>query len=430
MKDNARSLAVRLLLRTFGDGGYSNIMLDRTLAASDLSPEEKRLCTTLYYGVTERYLTLQYALRHLSGRPTEKLDPEVRFILLLGLYQMKYCDGIPARAAVNETVELCGMFRKKSASGFVNAVLRRFQREKMEILVPEDPLLAQEVKWSVPSALIRKITDEQGADFAEVFFENSLLPPPTVIRLNTVKATAEDIAALHPVQSKLLPEAFVTDVTNIAGTPEFKAGLFHVQDTASQLCCAILDPQPGETVLDVCAAPGGKSFTLAERMQDKGTLFACDLHAHRVKLIEQGAKRLGLTCIKTAAQDASVRSDTLPMADRILCDVPCSGLGVLRRKPEIRYKSLDDFARLPEVQYRILETAAGYLRPCGTLVYSTCTVSKDENEAVVERFLKAHPEFHPVPLTEYGFPEGWATFSPAYENCDGFFAARLQKEDM
>ncbi|MBR3630448.1 MAG: 16S rRNA (cytosine(967)-C(5))-methyltransferase RsmB [Oscillospiraceae bacterium] len=428
MKDNARSAAVRLLLRTFGDGGYSNLMLDKTLAASELSVEEKRLCTTLYYGVTERYLTLLHALRTLSGRPPEKLDPEVRFILLLGLYQMKYCAGIPARAAVNETVNLCGMFRKKSAAGFVNAVLRRFQREGMEIPVPEDPLLAQEVRWSVPAALIEKITQEQGADFAETFFENSLLPPPTVIRLNPLKATAEDIAALHPVQSSLLPEAFVTDVTNIAGTAEFRKGFFHVQDTASQLCCAILDPQPGETVLDVCAAPGGKSFTLAERMQDQGTLFACDLHAHRVKLIEEGAVRLGIHCIRAAVQDASVRSDALPQADRVLCDVPCSGLGVLRRKPEIRYKPLDSFARLPEVQYRILENASGYLKSGGTLVYSTCTVSKDENEAVVQRFLQAHPEFHPVPLKEFGFPDGWATFSSAFGNCDGFFAARMRKE--
>ena len=428
MKDNARSAAVRLLLRTFGDGGYSNLMLDRTLAASELSAEEKRLCTTLYYGVTERYLTLQHVLRHLSGRPPEKLDPEVRFILLLGLYQMKYCDGIPQRAAVNETVALCGMFRKKSASGFVNALLRRFQRENLEIPMPEDPLQAQEVRWSVPAALIRKITEEQGTAFAEAFFENSLLPPPTVIRLNPLKAEHGDIAALHPVQSKLLPEAFVTDVTNIAGTEEFRRGLFHVQDTASQLCCAIVDPQPGETVLDVCAAPGGKSFTLAERMQDKGTLYALDLHAHRVKLIEEGAHRLGLTCIKAAVQDASQHSEALPMADRVLCDVPCSGLGVLRRKPEIRYKPLDGFARLPEVQTRILENASGYLKPGGTLVYSTCTVSKDENEAVVEQFLQKHPEFHPVPLTEFGFPEGWATFSPAFENCDGFFAARLRKD--
>ena len=428
MKENARSAAVRLLLRTFGDGGYSNLMLDKTLAASDLSAEEKRLCTTLYYGVTERYLTLQHVLRTLSGRPLEKLDPEVRFILLLGLYQMKYCDGIPARAAVNETVNLCGMFRKKSAAGFVNAVLRRFQREGMEIRLPEDPLLAKEVRWSVPAALIEKITQEQGADFAETFFENSLQPPPVVIRLNPLRAAAEDIAALHPVQSDLLPEAYVTDVTNIAGTEEFRKGFFHVQDTASQLCCAILDPQPGETVLDVCAAPGGKSFTLAERMQDQGTICACDLHAHRVKLIEEGAQRLGLTCIRAAVQDASVHSGALPQADRVLCDVPCSGLGVLRRKPEIRYKPLRSFARLPEVQYRILENASGYLRSGGTLVYSTCTVSKDENEAVVQRFLQAHPEFHPVPLTEFGFPDGWATFSPAFGNCDGFFAARLRKD--
>lgn len=428
MRDNARSAAVRMLMRTFGDGGYSNLVLDQVLKTSELPPEERRLCTMLYYGVTERFLTLDYVLRQYTGRLPEKLDPEVRFTLLLGLYQLKYCAGIPEHAAVNETVKLCAMLRKKSATGFVNAILRRFVREGKEIPVPQDLALAQEVRWSAPSAFIRRVTDEHGADFAEAFFENSLLPPPTVIRLNTLRADADAIAALHPVQSELLPDAYLTEAGGIADTPEFRDGLFHVQDTASQLCCAILNPQPGETVLDLCAAPGGKSFTIAERMENRGTVYAFDLHPHRVKLIGEGAARLGITCIRTEVQDAAVHRDDLPQADRILCDVLCSGLGVIRRKPEIKYKPLERFNDLPEVQYRILENAAGYLRPGGTLVYSTCTVLRAENEDVVGRFLAAHPDFRPVPLQEFGFAAGQATFSPAIGNCDGFFAARLRKE--
>lgn len=426
---NARYTAVKLLVRTFRDGGYSNLLLDKELAASDLSKEDKRLCALLYYGVIERLLTLEHVVQTYSGKPLAKLDDEVRYILCLGVYQLKYCEGIPARAAVNETVKLCSMLRKRSAAGFVNAVLRHFQRDDLEICLEHlDDKMARQVRWSAPVSLIEKVTAEQGAAFAEQFFEDSLRTPPVTIRLNTYKAAPSDIAALHPVKSTRLADAYFTDAGNIAGRPEFKNGLYHVQDLSSQLCCAVLSPQPGETVLDVCAAPGGKSFTIAERMQNEGTVYAFDLHAHRVKLIQNGAKRLGLTCIQAAVQDAAVRRPDMPIADRILCDVPCSGLGVIRRKPEIKYKPLDSFADLPTLQYQILETAGTYLKPGGTLVYSTCTVSKDENEAVVERFLAAHSEFVPVPLTEFGFSEGWATFSPAFDNCDGFFAARLRRE--
>ena len=181
-------------------------------------------------------------------------------------------------------------------------------------------------------------------------------------------------------------------------------------------------------ILDVCAAPGGKSFTIAELMQNRGNLYAFDLHPHRVKLIRDGAERLGLTCVHTGVQNAAQYHQDMPRADRILCDVPCSGLGVIRRKPEIKYKPLESFANLPEIQYQILETAANYLKPGGILVYSTCTILKQENEQIVLKFLESHPEFAPVPLKEFETASGWMTFSPAFADCDGFFAARLQRK--
>jgi 16S rRNA (cytosine967-C5)-methyltransferase len=416
-------------MRTFGEGGFSNLLLDRSLAESGLSVQDKRLCTQLYYGVTERLLTLEHIVRCYSKKAPEKLDDAVRYILYLGLYQLRYCDGIPDRAAVNESVALTGQFHKRSAAGFVNAVLRSFLRDGKQIRLPEDKWLAMQVQYSAPRQLLRQVVAEHGESFAEAFFENSLLPPPVTVRLNKLRASEEDLkkAGLAPVVCRPVPDAYTVTCPDIRTCSVFTEGLAHVQDLASQLCCHILDPQPGETVLDLCAAPGGKSFTMAERMEDRGQLYAFDLHPQRVQLIVQGAERLGLHCIHAAQQDAMKKRPDMPEADRILCDVPCSGLGVIRRKPEIKYKPLKTFAELPEIQYTILENASGYLKTGGTLVYSTCTISRAENEEVVQRFLTSHPEFEMLPLTEFGFADGWATFSPAYENCDGFFAARMRK---
>lgn len=429
MADTARSLAVKILLRLFTGGGYSNLLLDKALAESGLNAADKRLCVMLCYGVTERLLTLEHIAAEHSKRPIHKLDREIRWILFLGLYQLKYCDKIPDRAAVSETVALTGVFHKKSASGFVNAVLRSFIRDGKAVRLPQDRWLAKQVEFSAPAELIRKVSEQLGEETADRFFAASLLPPPVTVRLNTVRtSSAEAIAALSPEPCGLAEHAYFTKVQDVSRTEAFQSGLFHVQDLSPQLCCKVLDPQPGETVLDVCAAPGGKSFTIAEMMENRGQVFAFDLHPNRVRLIRNGAERLGLDIITADVQDARVYRDDLPQADRILCDVPCSGLGVIRRKPEIKYKPLSDFERLPEIQYAILENASRYLRPGGTLVYATCTVLREENEAVLERFLTAHPDFSPVPLAELGCSTGFKTFTAADGDCDGFFVGRLKKE--
>lgn len=427
--ENARYLAVRLLERTMEEGSYSNLLLDRSLSESGLSPADKKLCAQLYYGVMERRLTLEHILRGYSKKPPEKLDAVIRYILYLGLYQLAWCDKIPDRAAVNESVLLTRQCRKSSASGFVNAVLRSFLRDGKKISLPEDTWKAMSVEYSVPEPLLRQVAEEHGEAFARQFFADSLQTPPCTIRLNPLRAKPEDLEreGLHPVPCREAEHAYNVQGLDVHHSKLFQQGGFHVQDLASQLCCKILDPRPGETVLDLCAAPGGKSFTIAERMEDRGTVLAFDLHEQRAALIAEGAGRLGLQSIHAAQGDAAVYRTDLPEADRVLCDVPCSGLGVIRRKPEIKYKSLAEFAALPELQYTILENGAKYLKKGGILVYSTCTVSKAENEHVVERFLKAHPEFRPVPLEELGCPEAMVTFSPQYGGCDGFFAARLQR---
>lgn len=428
MADSARSLAVRLLLRTFTAGGYSNLLLDQALDASSLNAADKRLCAMLYYGVTERLLTLEHIAGCYTKRPVEKLDREVQFILYLGLYQLLYCEKIPERAAVSETVALTGVFRKKSASGFVNAVLRSFLRDGKAIRYPADQWLKKQAEFSAPAALIQKVTEQLGEERADRFFANALLPPPVTVRLNQTRAQASDIADLNPTPCESAEYAYFAHVPDVSRTESYQKGYFHVQDLAPQLCCKALNPQPGETVFDVCAAPGGKTFTIAELMENRGIVYAFDLHPNRVKLISDGAKRLGLDCIRAEAQDAKRFRDDLPQADRVLCDVPCSGIGVIRRKPEIKYKQLSEFAPLPGIQYAILENASRYLRPGGTLVYATCTVLREENEDVLERFLTTHPEFSPVPLTEFSCDAGYKTFTCDDCDCDGFFVGRLKKE--
>lgn len=426
---SARFLAVELLERTTQEGSYSNLLLDKSLAGSELTPMDKKLCSQLYYGVLERRLTLDHIVRCYSKKPPEKLDSVIRNILHLGLYQLAYCEKIPDRAAVNESVLLAKQFKKSSASGFVNAVLRSFLRDEKQIRLPQDQWKAMEVQYSAPAELIRTVVKEHGKEFAEAFFADTLKTPPTTIRLNPLKGKVTDaeIEVLQPVPVKRLAHAYTISCADVRQSRAFADGRFHVQDLSSQLCCAILDPKPGDTVLDLCAAPGGKSFTIAERMENVGTVLAFDLHEHRAQLIRSGAQRLGLSSITARTGDAAVFNADMPLADKILCDVPCSGFGVIRRKPEIKYKKMKEFESLPKLQYAILENAAKYLKPGGTLVYSTCTILHAENRAVVEKFLSAHADFELVPLTEFGFSEGFATFSVLYDNCDGFFAARLRK---
>jgi len=424
---SARATAVTLLIKTFEENGYSNLLLDHALADSGLSGQERAFCTQLYYGVTERLLTLEHLLRIYSDKkPPEKLDIPVKYILYLGFYQMKYCDSIPDSAAVNESVRLAGYFRKKSAAGFINAILRKFQRAGKEIPLTGDKWQDMQIQYSAPAELIRIITEEHGEDFTKTFFEDSLRPPPNTIRINPLKKDLSDLDDLHP--EKISEYACKIQAADVRKTKAFQNGLFHVQDLASQLCCQILDPKPDETVLDLCAAPGGKTFTIAELMQNRGNVYAFDLHPHRVRLIQDGAERLGLSCVHTDVQNAAHYQQDMPKADKILCDVPCSGLGVIRRKPEIKYKPLSGFADLPDLQYQILETASEYLKTGGILVYSTCTVLKRENEEIILKFLDSHPEFEPVSLTEFDIPSGWMTFSPAFADCDGFFAARLRRK--
>lgn len=429
---DARYTAAKLLDKTLKNGSYSNIQLNSGLERSNLDGQGKKLCTAIYYGVIQRKLTLDYILAQYCSRPLDKMDSIIVNILRCGVYQLLYMDSIPDNAAVNESVRLAKQFGKTSASGMVNAVLRSFIRDGKNIFkkAENNRIKRFSLMYSMPVELVESLVSDYGEETFVKFAEHSVNDGNfTYIRRNPLKCTHEELTAALDVQLYTEDNLCYRLSGGITGTSAFKSGYFHVQDISSQLCCMILAPTEKDRVLDICAAPGGKTFTMAEMMNGKGEIYAFDLHEKRVKLIREGAERLGLGNISAKTGDASVYNPDIPKCTKILCDVPCSGFGVISHKPEIRYKSLLEFERLPEIQYAIAENALNYLAVGGEMVYSTCTVRKAENEAVVEKLLKNHPELEPAEIPQlYGRSfSNPVTFFPDIFDGDGFFAAKLKK---
>ena len=433
-----RLTVVKMLMKMESSEAYSNLLLDHAFNEAELSDRDKAFAAALFYGVLERRLTLDHVIRTNSKIAFEKLDKAAVQILRTGLYQLLYMPSVPESAAVNESVKMCKKLKCFSAQGFVNGMLRSFIRSGKKIsylgISPEKRL---SVEYSCPEWLTEKFISEYGMDFAVRALKASVGKPPVYARVNVLRTTTDKvIAELAKHRIKAAPYPGLVNCIRLekAGDIEkcapFRQGLFHVQDISSQLCCLTLRPVVNETVLDVCAAPGGKSFTLAELMGNNGKLYSMDLHDMRVGLIEDGAARLGIKIITAMQNDASKFNGALPQADRVLCDVPCSGFGVIRRKPEIKYKPPEEFAGLPEIQYQILETSARYVKSGGTLVYSTCTLSRAENDDVADRFAASHPEFmpivQPVPLSAPG--DYKRTYCPDENGGDGFFIASFRRK--
>lgn len=420
-----------LLLKVEKNSSFSGIALDNTLSKNrDLSDIDRRFISALYYGVIERRITLDSVISRYSKRPLEKLNPEIREILRMGIYQLLYMDSVPDSAAVDESVKLAKR-NNQSASGFVNAVLRNFIRDGKKL--PSDSL---SLKYSCPEWLVNMWLRDYGEEIALSILRSSLGRPPTTVRFNTCKFDTKDILSelasddIEAVPNGVIPDCY--DLKNCGFAEKlsaYKKGMLHVQDASCQLCASELGAKEGETVLDVCSAPGGKAFTIAEIMNDHGKILAFDLHENRAKLITEGAKRLNLDIITASTNNAKLFNEALPMADRVLCDVPCSGLGVIGRKPEIKYNyaSESDLSQFPIVQYEILKTSSRYLRPGGTLVYSTCTLNRAENDLIAEKFLRENPDFEGTKLTH--FDDYKATITPA--TCqfggDGFFMAKFTR---
>lgn len=430
-----REAAFQALCR-MAAGGYSNLTLDALLQQTP-DGRERAFAAALFYGTLERRLTLDKALSRCLKKPPGKLDAEVLAALELAAYQLLYLPHIPERAAVGESVELVKHSRKKSAAGFVNGVLRSFLRGGKALPVPADPLAALELETSMPRWILALWAEQYGEETAAALAKSCLGRPPLQLRANTLKAAPEALAAelaaagaaveRHPLLENCLTAAGLGAVGSL---PAYLEGRCYVQDAASQLCAAAVAPEPGETVFDLCAAPGSKSFTMAQLMQDKGLIRAFDLHPQRVGLIREGAGRLGISIIQAETGDASVFRESLGRADRVLCDVPCSGLGVIRRKPEIRQKPPGQIGRLPALQLAILSNGADYVKPGGVLVYSTCALNRAENDEVAAAFLAKRPDFAPDPLPGCfgGLGEGHtATLMPHRGGYDGFFIARFRR---
>ena len=420
--DNVRAIALSVLNKCLRAEQYSNLALDAALRRSTLSAADRGLLTALVYGTIERVLTLDHVITALSSR--KDIDPDTQNLLRLGLYQLAYMDRIPDHAAVNETVALA----TRRTKGFVNAVLRSFLRGGKQIDLPDPqthPTDYLSVKYSFAPDLCRLFEDTYGFARTESLLAAFCRQPPLTLRVNTLRISraelldrwiADGVNAEPTIESR-------TGIRVRGGAPTelygFSEGLFFVQDEASQLCVEALDACPDMTVMDVCACPGSKSFGAAIEMQNRGRVISCDLHRSKLSLITAGAERLGISIIQTEERDArSCKEEWLEAADRVLCDVPCSGFGVFAKKPELRYKDPSVSAPLPDIQLAILNNASAYVRRDGLLVYSTCTLLSRENGENVARFLESHSDF--CLLRE-------RTLYPDVDGTDGFYFAVMQR---
>lgn len=409
MIKSSRLTAFEILYKIFYDGSYSNLLLES--AVKDYGGD-KAFVSALVYGVVERKLTLDYFIeKYLSSKP----KPKILIILRMGAYQLLFMDKVPSSAAINESVKLAKEIKQDYYTKLINAVLHKIDADRD---IPDDLSL----RYSVPESLINMWIKQYGRENTEKFLPCINEKPPLFAVANSLYTDKDELCY------ELLDEGVDCEVSgdtvlinsgiDLKKSRAFNNGLFYIEDLSSFNCARALGAMPGETVLDVCSAPGGKAFTLAQSMKNSGSLYAFDLYEHRIGLIKKGAQRLGFSNIKTAVNDAGVFNCNLPKADRILCDVPCSGFGIIRRKPEIRYKELDSIKALPEIQRNILETSARYLKAGGVLIYSTCTLNKKENEKVVEAFLINNKKFN----LQYE-----KTVFPKKNGGDGFYYAVITK---
>lgn len=436
MIDKTREVALKVLYKIDKEQAYSNIELNEQIRQNRKNLDEKDigLISELVYGVTTWRLTLDEIIKKYSKIKLKKISPWIINILRMGIYQIIFLDKIPKSAAVNESVNLAKRYGHSSSSNFVNAILRKVEKTDYDDFFEiEDDIDRISKTTSMPKWIVEELVKENGIKIAEQICKNSNLKPNITIRVNRLKIAKKEliqkleqkgIECKEPENEEMNTQDFLilNKVKNIENLQEFKDGFFTIQDLSAGQTAKILDPRPGEMVLDACSAPGGKTTYLAELMENKGNIKAWDIHEHRTKLVEQNANRLGINIIETQVKDATQYDKSLDEKfDKILLDVPCLGIGVIKRKPDIKWqRKPEDIEKITLIQRKILENCSKYLKKGGTLVYSTCSILKEENEEIVMKFLSENKQFEID-------GENMVNILPNKEK-DGFFICKIYRK--
>lgn len=437
----AREIAFKVLCDIEDNNNYSNIAINKHFKNLDITNQDRGLATELIYGVVENQYYLDYIINKLSKIKTHKLSTYVKILLRMGIYQIAFLDSISEYAAVNETVNLVKKYDNRSA-GFVNAILRNIIRSKEEVLKVDtgNEIMDLATRNSYSPWMIKDWVKNFGQEFTEDLLEANSEKPSLYIRANTLKITRDELIEKLKEQGvsaskvNIVEEAIkVENLKNIENNELFKNGLFTIQDISSMIVGKVINPKVNSMVLDICSAPGGKTTHLATLMNNTGTVVARDIFEHKLKLINDTVDRLGLTNVEVENFDAcELDENSIEKFDYVLTDVPCSGLGIIRRKPEIKYKSKEDLKDLPQIQMDILQKASNYVKVGGTLVYSTCTVQDKENIDIVKAFIAENKNFELEPIDEINVDldnqdKGYLKIYPNIHGIDGFFIAKLRR---
>jgi 16S rRNA (cytosine967-C5)-methyltransferase len=447
MSKPVREVALEVLLQVEKNQAYSNLLLNQTVKRANLDRRDVGLLTEIVYGTIQRRDTLDFYLNTFVKKGVHSLQDWVKVLLRLSVYQLAYLDRIPDRAVVHEAVTIAKKRGHKGISGMVNGVLRSILREGLPSIEVQNEMEKLALQTSFPLWLVKRWTDQYGLEQTKAMCESSLVPPSVTVRINHIKTTVDQVLTLlqeeglEVSRGVLSEDAVVIEKGNVFETNVYKNGFVTAQDESSMLVGRAVGALAGMKVIDACAAPGGKSTHIAELMDDKGTVLSFDLHEHKVKLIREQANRLGLDSITAQALDARKLKTHLSdqQFDRVLVDAPCSGFGVIRRKPDIKWsKELKDIKAIQQIQHAILKEASQLVKSGGKLIYSTCTVDKDENDDVVSSFLMEHPNFELDETLSDRLPgkvrnsklyqKGMITILPQDFKTDGFFIACLVKK--
>lgn len=445
MTQNPRQLAF-LTLRSVHQGAFADVALDRVLRRSNLSHLDRRLLTELVYGTVRRQRSLDALIDQLAKKPARQQPPNLRTILHLGLYQLRYLNQIPAAAAVSTTVELAKQNRFAGLASFVNGLLRQYTRLAADgtdpLRLPADPVQRLAVQHSYPDWIVEVWLEQLGFGETEQLCDWLNQPPHIDLRVNPLRASLPTVeaamqAAGISVRRLSAPQALRLGenpgpIQNLSG---FAEGWWTVQDSSAQLVGHLLDPQPGEVVIDACAAPGGKTTHMAELMQDQGTVWACDRAPSRLKKLKENVERLNLQSIQVCVGDSRNLPQFKDQADRVLLDAPCSGLGTLHRHADARWQQTPETVqKLAILQQELLDQISTWVKPGGTLVYATCTLHPAENETMIQQFLARHPTWQIAPpanpITAFLTTEGWVKIWPHQHAMDGFFMVRLVRASL